>query len=617
MSEIRVTKVEQGQTKIRNVPIAVTPEGFWCCPSPNVFQKSLKTQNTLNKPRTPLPTAQTPGQKKQTSVTEKRPASGAPKSGTVSDEKRGVSSDTPAVTASVPAERTPRSKTENVPKKVSIEFGEPGTSDLRVILLGKQGFTVKLNVHKNILVENSKFFANKISEQQPVFPCIEIDDCEDVEIYVETIGLMYCKELKQRLIKQSVSRVLRIIKDTNFCFVVSVTWLHITSRFIYEVTSSGKVRLDTLDIPKGGFSKYLGSLIGSNGQIDSDVTHHVEVGWAKQRLTSWVMCNKKVAEQLGFKSCMQSCLEYLEAVPWVGEEEEEKVVSSVRRLQSEGIGVIPVLKRVSSDISKPHKDTFSHILELVLKSNEERGRREMKSVVLKLLRENNCLPSSSDSVDSYNEIIYGSCRSCLDSMLILFKQAAEPEFSGNSIDSRDPVVKQMVLEADNLSWMLEILTDRQAADEFAVMWASQQELASLHTKLPIVSRHHLSCITSKLFVGIGKGELLPSKDTRNLLLQTWLQPLINDYSWLQHGCRSFDRKVVEEGIGRTILTLPLEEQQSILLSWLGSFLKSGDNCPNLQRAFEVWWRRTFVRPYAESGNSRPLNQVMTPKVTEH
>ncbi|XP_059293729.1 BTB/POZ domain-containing protein At3g50780 [Lycium ferocissimum] len=529
MAEIKLTKVEQGQTKIRNVPIAVTPEGFWCCPSPNVFQKSLKTQNPLNKPKSHTPTTQNPAHKKPTSVTEKRPANAAPKSGTVSDEKRGVSSDTPTVTASVPAERTPRSKTENVPRKVSIEFGEPGTSDLRVILLGKQGFTVKLNVHKNILVENSSFFANKISDQQPVFPCIEIDDCEDVEIYVETIGLMYSKELKQRLIKQSVSRVLRIIK---------------------------------------------------------------------------------VSEQLGFRSCMQSCLEYLEAVPWVGEEEEEKVVSSVLRLQSEGIGVTPVLKRVSSDISKPHKDTFSHILDLVLKSNEERGRREMKSVVLKLLRENNSLPSSSGSVDSYNEIIYGSCRSCLDSILILFKQAAEP-------DCNEPVVKQMVLEADNLSWMLEILTDRQAADEFAVMWGSQQELASLHTKLPIVSRHHVSCITARLFVGIGRGELLPSKDTRNLLLQTWLQPLINDYSWLQHGCRSFDRKVVEEGIGRTILTLPLEEQQSILLSWLGSFLKAGDNCPNLQRAFEVWWRRTFVRPYAESGNSHPLDHAMTPKVTEH
>ncbi|KAI3922024.1 hypothetical protein MKX01_005713 [Papaver californicum] len=93
--------------------------------------------------------------------------------------------------------------------------------------------------------------------------------------------------------------------------------------------------------------------------------------------------------------------------------------------------------------------------------------------------------------------------------------------------------------------------------------------------------------------------MLPSKDTRQLLLQTWFQPLIDDYFWLQHSCRSFDRKVVEEGIGRTILTLPLEDQQSILMAWLGCFLKAGDNCPNLQKAFEVWWRRTFIRFYVE------------------
>ena len=51
MAEIRLTRVEQGQAKIRNVPIAVTPEGFWCCPSPVVFQKNLKPQNPLNKPK--------------------------------------------------------------------------------------------------------------------------------------------------------------------------------------------------------------------------------------------------------------------------------------------------------------------------------------------------------------------------------------------------------------------------------------------------------------------------------------------------------------------------------------------------------------------------------------
>ncbi|GMP31633.1 hypothetical protein CsSME_00005772 [Camellia sinensis var. sinensis] len=522
MAEIRVTRLDQGQTKVRNVPIAVTPEGFWCCPSPVVFQKTLKTQNPLNKPK-PSPSApKASSQKKQTPLTEKKPTSNPSRPGIVSNEQINPVSDTPIVIAPVVTERMPRPKVENLPRKVSIEFGEPRTSDLKVVLHGKQGFAVRLSVHKNILVENSSFFADKLSEQQySGLPCLEIDDCEDVEIYVETVGLMYCKDLKQRLIKQNVSRVLRILK---------------------------------------------------------------------------------VAEQLGFNLCIQSCLEYLEATPWVGDEEEEKVVSSVLRLQGEGIGVNPVLKRVSSNTSNPPKDTISHILELVLNSNEERGRREMKSIVLKLLRENSCLPSSSGVADICNETIYSSCRNCLNSLLSLFRQAAEPEFADKPMDSREPVVKQIALDADNLSWLLEILADRQAADEFAVTWASQEELALLHTNLPIVSRHHVSFITARLFIGIGRGELLPSKDTRHLLLQTWLEPLINDYGWLQHGRRSFDRKLVEEGIGRTILTLPLEDQQRILLGWLGSFLKAGDNCPNLQSAFEVWWRRTFIRPYVEQGN---------------
>ncbi|XP_024978741.1 BTB/POZ domain-containing protein At3g50780 [Cynara cardunculus var. scolymus] len=534
MAEIRLTKVEQGHTKIRNVPIAVTPEGFWCCPSPVMFQKTLKTQHhhPLNKPKSssssspPIKTSS--DHKKHSPELDKKPSSRASsKSETVlPDDQKKNGFEPPALGASLVAERTgSRPNQENLPRKVSIEFGESGTGDLKVVLMGRQGFIVKLSVHKSVLEENSTFFAEKLVAKNPSFHCIEVDDCEDVETYVETVGLMYCKELKQRLIKQSVSRVLRILK---------------------------------------------------------------------------------VAEQLGFKSCMESCLDFLEAVPWVGEEEEERVVSSVLRLQTEGFGVSPILKRVASDVSKPPKDTLSHVLQLVLKSNEEKGRREMKSIVLKLLRENNkSLPNCSSSIsgDLCNTTIYASCRTCLGSLLFLFRQVAQSEFAEQPIEVKNPVVKQMALEADNLSWLLDILADRHGADEFAVMWASQQELAALHPRVPIMNRHHISCITARLFVGIGRGELLPCKDTRHLLLKTWLQPLIDDYSWLQHGCKSFDRKVVEEGIGRTILTLPLEDQQIILLGWLSSFLKAGDNCPNLQKAFEVWWRRTFVRPYTEQGNT--------------
>ncbi|KAK7307579.1 hypothetical protein VNO77_40773 [Canavalia gladiata] len=523
MADIRLTRMEQGQTKIKNVPIAVTPEGFWCCPSPVGFQKSLKTQNPLNKSKPSSPPPKISSQKKPVSVSERK-AVPAPSRLVVSDAQQYNDPERPPASTSVPTQRPPRPKIESLPKKVAIEFGEPGTCDMKVVLLGKQGFCVKLSVHRDVLTEKSSFFADKLSEQSGL-SCLQIDDCEDVEIYVETVGLMYCKEMKQRLMKQSVPRILRILK---------------------------------------------------------------------------------VAEFFGFCSCIQVCLDYLEAVPW-NREEEEKVISTVLRLQGEGIGVSSVLKRVSSDISNAPKDTLSHIVELVLKSKEEKGRREMKSIVLKLLRENNnSLPHSACSADICNDIIYRSCRSCLESLLSLFNQAAEPDFADIPGDNRETVVKHIALEADNLSWLLEILVDKQAADEFTLMWANQQELAVLHGKLPIVFRHHVSCISGRLYVGIGRGELLPSKNTRQLLLQTWLQPLISDYNWLQHGCRSFDRKLVEEGIGRTILTLPLEDQQSILLSWVGSFLKTGDGCPNLQRAFEVWWRRTFIRPYVEGqGNAMP------------
>uniref|UniRef100_A0A368UIG8 At3g05675-like ankyrin-like domain-containing protein n=1 Tax=Glycine max TaxID=3847 RepID=A0A368UIG8_SOYBN len=499
MAEIRLTRVEQGQTKIKNVPIAVTPEGFWCCPSPVVFQKSLKTQNTLNKhkPSSPPP-PKTSVQKKPVPVSvsvpvcERRTTTPAPSGLVLSDEKQCATAPErpppPTATSVAAAERAPRQKIESLPKKVAIEFGEPGTCDMKVVLLGKQGFCVKLSVHRDVLTQKSGFFSEKLSEQSGL-SCLQIGDCEDVEIYVETVGLMYCKEMKQRLMKQSVSRILRILKSN------------------------------------------------------------------------------------------------------------------------------PVLKRISSDISNVPKDTLSHIIDLVLKSNEERGRREMKSIVLKLLRENNSLPSYARSTDICNDTIYRSCRSCLDSLLSLFKQAAEPD---KPSEDRDPIAKCIALEADNLSWLLEILVDKQAADEFALMWANQQELALLHTKLPTMLRYHVSCLSGRLYVGIGRGELLPSKDTRRLLLQTWLQPLMNDYNWLQHGCRSFDRKLVEEGIGRTILTLPLEYQQSILLSWLGSFLKTGDSCPNLQRAFEVWWRRTFIRPYVENQGNVAVSDssLMLPKQHE-
>ncbi|KQK13001.1 BTB/POZ domain-containing protein At3g50780 [Brachypodium distachyon] len=513
MAEFKVGSLDARATKLRNVPIAVTPEGFWCCPSQTVLQKTMKNQSQQAKPKvgaSPPASKASSVQRVPTISSERRNHSTSTRSRTNSDEQRCLSADN--VTSNPPKVVSDRSQKQH---KISVGFGQIEMSDLRVVLHGKDGVAVKMSVHKNILAENSTLFADKLSSQSPM-SSIEVSDCEDVEIYVETVGLMYCSDVRQRLIKQSVPCVLRILK---------------------------------------------------------------------------------VAELLGFRACVLSCLDYLEAVPWAGEEE-DNVVSSVRHLQSENYGVTPVLKRVCSDLTtSPPNDTFALIIELVLKSSDDRGRREMKSLVLKLLKENSSCASS--SADLCVETLYASCRNCLESLLTLFRQASDNDFSEKSLELTEPVFRKIALEADNLLWLTEILADRNSADEFAVMWSNQCELAGLHSNLPTKSRHLVSCVTTRLFVAIGKGEMLPSKDTRKLLLDVWLQPLMDDYNWLQHGCRSFDRKVAEEGIGSTILTLPLEDQQAILLSWLGSFLKVGNSCPNLQKAFEVWWRRTFVRPYVE------------------
>ena len=213
MAEIKVSRVDQGQTKIKNVPIAVTPEGFWCCPSPVVFQKSLKAQNSLNKPKPsspPPPPPKTSAQKKTVVASERRQAP-TPSRLAMSDDQQCTGSERVQAGTPVVTERAPRPKVESLPRKVAIEFGEAGTSDTKVVLFGKQGFCVKLSVHRDVLVEKSSFFAEKLAEQYGL-SSIQINECEDVEIYVETVGLMYCKDMKQRLMKQSVSRTLRILK---------------------------------------------------------------------------------------------------------------------------------------------------------------------------------------------------------------------------------------------------------------------------------------------------------------------------------------------------------------------------------------------------------------------
>ncbi|KAK6947810.1 hypothetical protein RJ641_001283 [Dillenia turbinata] len=394
------------------------------------------------------------------------------------------------------------------------QFNDPGSSDIRLTLSSKDGFSVSMNVHRQILVGHSRFFAVKLSDrwvkQQRSIPyVVEIADCDDVEVYIEALRLMYCKELRKKLMKEDVPKVLGILK---------------------------------------------------------------------------------VSSAIGFDAGVLSCLEYLEAAPWA-EDEEEKVAALLSQLQLDGAGAGEVLKRVSIEVNNgveegtsDNEEVLLKLLQVVLEGKDEKARREMKALVLKMLREN------SSQNDLRKESLYLASDQCMQLLRNYFLKAANSDLQD---------VGHIARQADNLHWILDILIDRQIAEDFLKMWASQSELSNAHSKVPAVHRYEVSRVTARLFVGIGKGQLLASKDARCLLLRTWLVPFYDDFGWMRRASKGLDRHLIEDGLSNTILTLPLAWQQDIFLSWFDRFLNSGEDSPNIQKGFEVWWRRAFWRRNGE------------------
>ncbi|KAK6935419.1 hypothetical protein RJ641_035574 [Dillenia turbinata] len=401
------------------------------------------------------------------------------------------------------------------------QFNDPASSDIRLTLSSKDGVSVFMNVHRQILVGHSRFFAVKLSDrwvkQQRSIPyVVEIADCDDVEVYIEALRLMYCKDLRKKLMKEDVPKVLGILK---------------------------------------------------------------------------------VSSAIGFDAGVLSCLEYLEAAPWA-EDEEEKVASVLSQLHLDCAGAGEVLKRVSIEVNNGveegtsgNEEVLLRLLQVVLEGKDEKARREMKALVLKMLREN------SSHNDLRKESLYTASDECMQLLRNYFLKAANSDLQD---------VGQIARQADNLHWILDILIDRQIAEDFLKIWASQSELSNAHSKVPAIHRYEVSRVTARLFVGIGKGQLLASKDARCLLLRTWLVPFYDDFGWMRRASKGLDRHLIEDGLSNTILTLPLAWQQDILLSWFDRFLNSGEDCPNIQKGFEVWWRRAFWRRNGEPERPRQL-----------
>ncbi|KAI9164704.1 hypothetical protein LWI28_000500 [Acer negundo] len=273
-----------------------------------------------------------------------------------------------------------------------------------------------------------------------------------------------------------------------------------------------------------------------------------------------------------FNRGVSSCLKYLEAVPWT-EEEEEKLRSVFARFKFDEATTRDILGRLYLHDSVDSQQNLARQLKLGLSVYEK------------------------NQPDLNKEDFYVLFQSCLGLLVNLLDEAAgnSPIEKVTKKERSKPLIERISRQVDNINWLLEILLDRQMAEEFVDMWANQEKLLKLRESASSMVRYELSLVSAILFIAMGTRKLQCRLEARSGLLQAWFGPMLSDFGWLQRCRKGLDIKALEEAMGQVLLTLPLRQQYALFMEWFQCFSRNSSECPNLGKAFQIWWRRSFLR----------------------
>ncbi|KAL5754080.1 hypothetical protein ACOSP7_022300 [Xanthoceras sorbifolium] len=303
----------------------------------------------------------------------------------------------------------------------------------------------------------------------------------------------------------------------------------------------------------------------------------------------------EVSAGIMFTRGVSSCLKYLEAVPWT-EEEEEKLRSLFSRFKFDEETTREILGRLYlHDSVDSQQNLARQLVWSITTCTEANARNELKSLVKGLLCKSSVYEK--DQPDLNKEDFYVLCQSCLGLLVNVFDEAAgnSPLEKATKKERGKPLVERISRQVDNINWLLEILLDRQMAEGFVDLWANQAELLKLHESASPMLRYELSRVSAILFIAMGTRKLHCRSETRSGLLQAWFGPMLSDFGWLQRCRKGLDMKALEEAMGQALLTLPLKQQYVLFMEWFRCFSRNGTECPNLGKAFQIWWRRSFLR----------------------
>lgn len=412
----------------------------------------------------------------------------------------------------------PQTDAENVSRdEVNLE-----AFDVRLSLKGKNGGSLILELGSEVLIANSPVFADLISDyrkNQSGLCRIEVPGVENLNVFRDTIGLMFEDDIQKELLNVGVFRAIHIL----------------------EVSSGIK-----------------------------------------------------------FTRGASSCLKYLEAVPWA-EEEEEKLRQLCAKLNIDDVATKEISERIVGISCADTQQTITkQLIWSITTCTDANAGNELKSLVKGLLSKSSVYKKNAPNLNKND--IFTICESCMGSLTTLLEEASDTDVGQKlrKSEKQRPLLEQISQQVDSLNWLLDILLEHQMAEEFVDLWTNQRELLRMHCTVSPLIRYELSRVSAMLFVAMGARKLHCRPETRLVFLKMWFRPILSDFGWLQRCRKGLDMKALEEAMGQMILTLPLKEQYALFMEWLPSFSKNGTACPNLSKAFEIWWRRSFIKGFGTS-----------------
>lgn len=302
----------------------------------------------------------------------------------------------------------------------------------------------------------------------------------------------------------------------------------------------------------------------------------------------------QVSANIKFTRGVLSCLRYLEAVPW-SEEEEEKLKRVCTKFKFDESTTREILARINfHDSVGPKQNLAGQLVWSITNCENRKATKELKPMVKGLFSQSSVYVRNRPDISK--EELYAASKSCLDSLVRVFEEAScsNPREENGRISDK-PFIECISMQVDNINWLVEILLERQMAEEFVDIWTGQRELLKMHETASPMIRYELSRVSAILFLAMGNRKLHCRSESRLQVMRSWFAPMLLDYGWLQRCRKGLDMRDLDEAMGQVLLTLPLKQQYELFMEWFRCFSKQGTECPNLSRAFQIWWRRTFSR----------------------